>query len=106
MRVDLSCFRLGVQAALSDCVSFDPFTFELYDLAASEVDVGWGEIVEALVVSLMIVMLDEVNSPGLSRHPQVQFLLPSNAHKFTPHLSKTQALRKYPPRIIRPHFDT
>ena len=28
-------------------------------MAASEVDVGWGEIVEAFVVSAMIVMLDE-----------------------------------------------
>ena len=48
-----------VQAALSDGFSFDPFTFEQDCLAAPEVDVGRGEIVEALVVSAMIVMLDE-----------------------------------------------
>ncbi len=38
---------------------FDPFTFEQDCLAAPEVDVGRSEIVEALVVSPMIVMLDE-----------------------------------------------
>lgn len=48
-----------VQAALSDGVSFDPFAFEQDGLAASEVDVGWGKIVEALVVSAMVVVLDE-----------------------------------------------
>lgn len=48
-----------VQASLSDCVSFDPLTFEQDGLAASEVHVGRGEIVEALVVSSMIVMLDD-----------------------------------------------
>ena len=59
MRTDLSCFGLVVQAALSDGVSFDPFAFEQDGLAASEVDVGWGKIVEALVVSAMVVVLDE-----------------------------------------------
>ena len=48
-----------VQAALFDCVSFDPFTFEQDGLAAPEVDFGRSEIVEALVVSAMIIMLDE-----------------------------------------------
>ncbi len=49
-RVDLSRFGVMVQAALSDAFSFDPFTFEQDGLAASEVDVGRGEIVEAFVV--------------------------------------------------------
>ncbi len=48
-----------VQAALSDCVSFDPFAFDEDGLAAPEVDVGGREIVEALVVSAMVVVLDE-----------------------------------------------
>ncbi len=48
-----------VQAALFDGVSFDPFAFEHYGLATSEVDVCRGEIVEALVVSAMIAMLHE-----------------------------------------------
>jgi len=45
-----------VQAALSDGVAFDPFAFDQDGLAASEVDVSRGEMVEALVVSPMIVM--------------------------------------------------
>ncbi len=48
-----------VQAALSDGVAFNPFAFEQDGLAAPEIDVGWGEIVEAFVVSTMIVILDE-----------------------------------------------
>lgn len=64
LHVDLSRFGVVVQAALSDCVSFDPFTFDEDGLAASEVDVGRGEIVEALVVSAMIVMLDEGRDLG------------------------------------------
>ena len=64
LRVDLSRFGVVVQAALFDGVSFDPFAFEQDGLAASEVDVGRSEIVEALVVSPMIVMLDESRDLG------------------------------------------
>jgi hypothetical protein len=49
LRVDLSRFGLVVQAALFDGFSFNPFAFEQDSLSASEVDVGRGEIVEALV---------------------------------------------------------
>ena len=59
MGFDLSGFGLVVQAAFSDGVSFDPFAFEQDGLCASEVDVGGSEIVEALMVTAMIVMLDE-----------------------------------------------
>ncbi len=48
-----------VQAAFFDGISFDPFAFEQDCLPASEVDISRGEIVEALVVSAMIVMLNE-----------------------------------------------
>ena len=64
MRVDLSRFGLVVQAALSDGFAFDPFPFQRDDIAAPEVDVGRSEIVEALVVSPMIVMLDESRDLG------------------------------------------
>jgi hypothetical protein len=57
---DLSRFGVVVQAALSDCVSFDPFAFEQYGLAVSEVDAGRGEIAETLVVSAVIVMRDKM----------------------------------------------
>ena len=60
MQFDSCRFGLVVQAALSDRVSFDPFAFEQDGLAAAEVDVGRGEIVEALVVSAIMVVDDEV----------------------------------------------
>src|SRR5262245_53043732 len=52
---------LGVmlQASIGDGLAFDPFAFEQNGLAAFEVDVGWGEIAEALVVAAMVVVLDE-----------------------------------------------
>jgi hypothetical protein len=59
LRVDLSRFGVVVQATLSDRVAFDPFAFEQDGLAASEIDVGRSESLEALLVSAMIVVLDE-----------------------------------------------
>jgi len=53
-----------VQAALSDSVSFDPFAFEQDGLAAPEVDVCGREIFEALVVSTMVIVLDESRDLG------------------------------------------
>ena len=47
------------QAALFDGFAFDPFPFQRDDIAAPEVDVGRGEIVEALVVAAVVVMIDE-----------------------------------------------
>lgn len=64
LRIDLSRFGVVVQAALFDRVSFDPFAFEQDGLAASEVDVGRSEIIEALVRSAMIVVLDECRDLG------------------------------------------
>ena len=64
MRVDLSRFGVVVQAAQSDGLSFDPFAFDEDGFAAAEVDVSRGEIVEALVVSAMIVMFDEGRDLG------------------------------------------
>ena len=49
-----------LQATVLDGLSFDPFSFKQDGLAASEVDIGRGEIGDALVVSQMIVMGDEV----------------------------------------------
>src|SRR5262245_26780523 len=48
-----------LQAAIGDGLAFDPFAFEQNGLAAFEVDVGWSEIAEALVVAAMVVVLDE-----------------------------------------------
>ena len=47
------------QAALFDGFAFDPFPLQHDDVAAPEVDVGGGEIAEALVVAAMVVVIDE-----------------------------------------------
>tara|TARA_R110000787_G_scaffold82392_1_gene178044 strand:- start:615 stop:845 length:231 start_codon:yes stop_codon:yes gene_type:complete len=64
LRFDLSRFCIVLQAALLDGVSFDPFALEQDGLAAPEVDVSRGEIVEVLVVSAMVVMHDESRDLG------------------------------------------
>ena len=48
-----------LQAAVSNGLSLDPFSFGHDGWAASEVDVGRGEIVDALVVSAVVVVGDE-----------------------------------------------
>jgi hypothetical protein len=47
------------QAAFSDGLAFDPFSFEQDGRAPSEVDVCRGEIAEALMISALLVMFDE-----------------------------------------------
>ena len=54
-----------LQAAIGDCLSFDPFPFDEDGLAASEVDVRGGVVMEALVVAGVIVVLDEGAHLGL-----------------------------------------
>ena len=48
-----------LQAPGFECFAFDPFSFVQNGLGTSEVDIGWRDVVEALVVSLVIVMIDE-----------------------------------------------
>lgn len=48
-----------LQASQFDGPSLDSFSLQQNGLAASEVDVGGCKIVEALVISLMVVALDE-----------------------------------------------
>lgn len=47
------------QAALLDGLAFDAFSVEQNGVAAAEVDIGRGEVAEALVVALVIVVADE-----------------------------------------------
>ena len=47
------------QAAIGDCLSFDPFSFDQNGLASSEVDVGWRQITDAFVIAQVIVVNDE-----------------------------------------------
>ena len=48
-----------LQTPQFECLSLDPFSLQQDGLAASEVDVGWCEIVEALMVAPVVVGLDE-----------------------------------------------
>src|SRR6266508_4588915 len=63
-----------VQASDLDCLSFDPFSFKQDGLTASEVDVGRGEVGDALVVSQVIVVGDEVADLGFEIAGQVVVL--------------------------------
>src|SRR6202044_563355 len=60
-----------VQASVLDGLSFDPFSFQEDGLAASEVDIGWRQIGDALVVSQMVVVGDEVTDLGLEITGQI-----------------------------------
>jgi hypothetical protein len=47
---------LMLQAAFGDGLAFDPFSLQQDCLAASEVDVGRGKIVDALVVAAVVIV--------------------------------------------------
>jgi hypothetical protein len=53
-----------LQAPLFDGLSLDPFSLQQNGLPAPEVDVGGGEVVEALVLAPVIVVLDEGRDLG------------------------------------------
>src|SRR6266487_3419683 len=53
-----------LQAAISNGLSLDPFSFGQDGWAASEVDVGRGEIVDALVVAAVVVVVDKGRDLG------------------------------------------
>src|SRR5208337_4233698 len=47
------------QAAICNCLSFYPFPFDQNGLAPPEIDVGGGQIADALVIAQVIVVSDE-----------------------------------------------
>ena len=52
--------RRVVQASALDGLSFDPFSFQQDGVASSEVDIGGGtQTADGLVVTLMVVVIDE-----------------------------------------------
>src|SRR6188472_230784 len=59
------------QASALDGLSFDPFSFKQDCLASAEVDIGRGEIGDALVVSQVIVVSDEVADLGFEIARQI-----------------------------------
>jgi hypothetical protein len=60
-----------LQAACSDGLPFDPFSFCQDGWTASAVDIGWSEIVDALVVAAVVVVGDEGRDLGLEIAGQV-----------------------------------
>jgi hypothetical protein len=56
------------QAAVGDCLSFDPFPFDQNGLAPPEVDVGGRQVGDALVISQVIVAGDEGLEAASIRH--------------------------------------
>jgi len=47
------------QAAVLDGLSFDLLSSSQDGLGPAEVDVGWGQVAEALVVAVVVVVVDE-----------------------------------------------
>lgn len=48
-----------LQTPLIDGVSFDPFSFFYDTLSASKVGISWCDVLKALVISAVVVMIDE-----------------------------------------------
>ena len=63
-----------LQAPSLHCLLLDPFSLVQNGLSASEVDVSGGEVFQALMVSLMVVVLDEGFDLGVQvRREEVVF---------------------------------
>jgi hypothetical protein len=60
----LSGFILVQQAAVLDCLSFDPFSLQLDGLIASYVNIGGRKIAQALMVAMVIIGIDELVDAG------------------------------------------
>src|SRR5262249_60576193 len=58
-----------LQATVGDSLSFDPLSLDQDGGAASEVDVGWGEIVDALVVTAVGLVVDRRGGLGFGIDP-------------------------------------
>jgi len=55
----LSSLPLAQQAAIGDCPSFDPFTFDQNGLSSPEVNIGGRKVADALMISHVIIIGDE-----------------------------------------------
>ena len=53
------------QASRFDGLPFDPFPLFQDGLAATEVDIGRGEVLQALVIAPVVVMIDKWSCRGL-----------------------------------------
>ena len=67
-----------LQSSLSDGVAFDPFSLQKDSRGSAEVDVGRCQVLQAFVVSPVIVVLDEARDLGLEITGQI-IVLEQNA---------------------------
>ena len=63
-----------LQSSLSDGVAFDPFSFQKDGSASAEVDVGRCEVLQAFMVTPVIVVLDEGRDLGCEITGQIVVL--------------------------------
>ena len=54
-----------MQSPCFDGLSFDPFSLFQDGLTTTEVNISWGQIVDALVIALVVVMIHEVFDASL-----------------------------------------
>ena len=50
---------LVVQTTCRDGLSFDAFSLCQYRLSAAEINISWRQVFQALMVSLMVIVIDE-----------------------------------------------
>ena len=63
-----------LQSSLFEGLSFDPLALMQDGLGASEVDIGWRQVPQALMVAAVIVVLDEAIDVGLEIAGQIVVL--------------------------------
>ena len=71
----LSCFSGVHEASGLNGLSFDPFSFQQDGVAATEVDIGGCQVVaDGLVVTMVVVVIDEAVELGLEMARQIVVL--------------------------------
>lgn len=79
----LSRLTLVVQATVSDCLQFDASPFGQDGFAGLEVDISRGQVVDALVVAVVVVVVDEGGDGGLQvTFEEVVFQHNVDLHRF------------------------
>jgi hypothetical protein len=76
----LSGFSGVHQASALDGLSFDPFSFQQDGVATAEVDIGRCYIADGLVVTLVVVVIDEGVDLGLEIARQIVVAAENHIH--------------------------
>ena len=59
------------QAAFPDCLFFDLLPFPEDSFCSAKVDIGWGQVTQAFMIALMIIVLDELTDRLLKGARQI-----------------------------------